>query len=87
MDLFAEFCEPLPSAIFLSIMGLPRTDLPGFLAFTAIFWLLFMRWVDLIWQVDPSVAGSSYDLSKYWMFLAAPLTPEQVKELIQITAQ
>jgi cytochrome P450 len=33
VELFSEFCEPLPSRIFLRIMGLPRADLPAFLAF------------------------------------------------------
>jgi cytochrome P450 len=33
VDAYADFCEPLPSRIFLSIMGLPLEDLPGFLNF------------------------------------------------------
>jgi cytochrome P450 len=33
VDAYAGFCEPLPSQIFLSIMGLPMEDLPGFLNF------------------------------------------------------
>lgn len=32
-DAYAEWCEPLPSSIFLSIMGLPMADLEGFLEF------------------------------------------------------
>jgi len=30
---YTNWCEPLPSQIFLSIMGLPMEDLPGFLHF------------------------------------------------------
>ena len=30
---YHDWCEPLPSQIFLSIMGLPMEDLPGFLRF------------------------------------------------------
>ena len=33
VDVYREWCEPLPSQIFLSIMGLPMEDLPGFLNF------------------------------------------------------
>jgi cytochrome P450 len=33
VDVYHEWCEPLPSQIFLSIMGLPMEDLPGFLNF------------------------------------------------------
>jgi cytochrome P450 len=33
VDAYREWCEPLPSQIFLSIMGLPMQDLPGFLHF------------------------------------------------------
>ena len=33
VDAYREWCEPLPSQIFLSIMGLPMEDLPGFLHF------------------------------------------------------
>jgi cytochrome P450 len=33
VDVYHEWCEPLPSQIFLSIMGLPMGDLPGFLNF------------------------------------------------------
>ncbi len=33
VDVYKEWCEPLPSQIFLSIMGLPMEDLPGFLNF------------------------------------------------------
>jgi cytochrome P450 len=33
IDVYKEWCEPLPSQIFLSIMGLPMEDLPGFLNF------------------------------------------------------
>jgi cytochrome P450 len=33
VDVYHEWCEPLPSTIFLSIMGLPMEDLPGFLHF------------------------------------------------------
>jgi cytochrome P450 len=33
VDAYHEWCEPLPSSIFLSIMGLPMEDLPGFLNF------------------------------------------------------
>lgn len=33
IDAYQEWCEPLPSRIFLSIMGLPMDDLPGFLNF------------------------------------------------------
>jgi cytochrome P450 len=33
VDAYREWCEPLPSQIFLSIMGLPLEDLPGFLNF------------------------------------------------------
>jgi cytochrome P450 len=33
VDAFDRWCEPLPSRIFLSIMGLPVEDLPGFLNF------------------------------------------------------
>jgi cytochrome P450 len=33
VDAYKEWCEPLPSQIFLSIMGLPTEDLPGFLHF------------------------------------------------------
>jgi cytochrome P450 len=32
-DVYARWCEPLPSIIFLSIMGLPMADLEGFLHF------------------------------------------------------
>ena len=33
VDAYREWCEPLPSQVFLSIMGLPMQDLPGFLRF------------------------------------------------------
>ena len=33
VDAYHDWCEPLPSQIFLSIMGLPMEDLPGFLRF------------------------------------------------------
>jgi cytochrome P450 len=33
VDVYRNWCEPLPSQIFLSIMGLPMEDLPGFLHF------------------------------------------------------
>jgi cytochrome P450 len=33
VNAYREWCEPLPSQIFLSIMGLPMEDLPGFLNF------------------------------------------------------
>jgi cytochrome P450 len=33
VDAYAEWCEPLPSTIFLSIMGLPMADLDRFLHF------------------------------------------------------
>jgi cytochrome P450 len=33
IDAYQQWCEPLPSQIFLSIMGLPMDDLPGFLNF------------------------------------------------------
>ncbi len=33
VDVYHDWCEPLPSQIFLSIMGLPTEDLPGFLNF------------------------------------------------------
>lgn len=33
VDVYHDWCEPLPSRIFLSIMGLPMEDLPGFLEF------------------------------------------------------
>lgn len=33
VDIFEEYCEPLPSSIFLGIMGLPVDDLPFFLSF------------------------------------------------------
>ncbi|HLG68067.1 MAG TPA: cytochrome P450 [Acidimicrobiales bacterium] len=33
VDAYVEWCEPLPSQIFLSIMGLPTEDLPAFLEF------------------------------------------------------
>jgi cytochrome P450 len=33
VDAYTIWCEPLPSQIFLSIMGLPMQDLPGFLNF------------------------------------------------------
>lgn len=33
VDAYAEWCEPLPSMIFLSIMGLPTEDLKNFLHF------------------------------------------------------
>lgn len=36
VDVYQEWCEPLPSAIFLSIMGLPMEDLDGFLRFKRI---------------------------------------------------
>jgi cytochrome P450 len=32
-DVFPAWCEPLPSSIFLSILGLPQDDLPHFLDF------------------------------------------------------
>jgi cytochrome P450 len=32
-DVFEAWCEPLPSSIFLSILGLPQGDLPHFLDF------------------------------------------------------
>jgi cytochrome P450 len=32
-DVFDAWCEPLPSSIFLSILGLPQEDLPYFLDF------------------------------------------------------
>jgi cytochrome P450 len=32
-DVFEEYCEPLPSSIFLGIMGLPQEDLEFFLSF------------------------------------------------------
>jgi len=33
VDVFEEYCEPLPSSIFLGIMGLPQEDLEFFLSF------------------------------------------------------
>ena len=33
VEAYRTWCEPLPSQIFLSIMGLPMEDLPGFLNF------------------------------------------------------
>lgn len=33
VEAYREWCEPLPSQIFLSILGLPTEDLPGFLHF------------------------------------------------------
>ncbi|MBW8824963.1 MAG: cytochrome P450 [Acidobacteria bacterium] len=33
VDAYTDWCEPLPSTIFLRIMGLPEEDLPGFLNF------------------------------------------------------
>jgi cytochrome P450 len=33
VEVYRDWCEPLPSQIFLSIMGLPVEDLPGFLNF------------------------------------------------------
>ena len=33
IDIFEEYCEQLPSSIFLGIMGLPAEDLPFFLSF------------------------------------------------------
>lgn len=32
-ELFGAFCQPLPSMMFLSIMGLPESDLPYFMEF------------------------------------------------------
>lgn len=32
-DVFAHWCEPLPSTIFLSLMGIPQSDLAYFLSF------------------------------------------------------
>jgi cytochrome P450 len=32
-DVYALWCEPLPSSIFLSLMGVPQSDLESFLAF------------------------------------------------------
>jgi cytochrome P450 len=32
-DVFKSWCEPLPSSIFLSVLGLPQDDLPEFLDF------------------------------------------------------
>src|SRR5437899_150595 len=32
-DVYREWCEPLPSSIFLSIMGLPMEDLDAFLSY------------------------------------------------------
>jgi len=40
-DLHAEFTEPLPSTIFLALMGLPQSDLPEFL-----------KWKDAIVRPD-----------------------------------
>ncbi|HXY91943.1 MAG TPA: cytochrome P450 [Acidimicrobiia bacterium] len=33
VDAYVEWCEPLPSSIFLSIMGIPRSELAAFLEF------------------------------------------------------
>jgi cytochrome P450 len=33
VDAYAQWCEPLPSSIFLSVMGLPLADLDGLLHF------------------------------------------------------
>jgi cytochrome P450 len=33
VDAYSEFCSPLPSSIFLSIMGIPESDLEYFMAF------------------------------------------------------
>jgi len=33
VEAFGAFCQPLPSRVFLSIMGLPRSDLDYFIAF------------------------------------------------------
>ena len=33
VDAYLEWCEPLPSSIFLSIMGIPQSQLEGFLSF------------------------------------------------------
>ncbi len=32
-DLFSEFCQPLPGTIFISLLGLPLSELPYFLRF------------------------------------------------------
>ena len=32
-EIFSSFCQPLPSRIFLSVMGIPLSDLDDFLAF------------------------------------------------------
>jgi cytochrome P450 len=36
VDAYAAYCEPLPSLIFLGIMGLPTADLPQFLHFKSL---------------------------------------------------
>jgi cytochrome P450 len=33
VDVYAEWCQPLPSTIFLSMMGIPQSDLARFLSF------------------------------------------------------
>ncbi|TQC43152.1 cytochrome P450 [Rhodococcus sp. WS4] len=43
-DVFAEWCAPLPAAMFLSILGLPQEDLPKFVDF-----------VDLQLHPDPEL--------------------------------
>ena len=44
-DIYREWCVPLPSSIFLSIMGIPQSDLPRFQAF-----------VDAQLHPDPSLS-------------------------------
>jgi cytochrome P450 len=46
-DFHAEFATPLPSRIFLPLMGLPREDLP-----------MFLRWRDM--NVRPDVAPGDF---------------------------
>jgi hypothetical protein len=35
--------------------------------------LLVMRWVDLVWQVEPAFKPEQQNAAMYWMYLAAPI--------------
>lgn len=63
-DVFAEWCLPLPSSMFLSILGIPQSDLPR-----------FKNFVDTQLHPDPSLpreevlaamASSAQDLYDYF---------------------
>jgi cytochrome P450 len=62
VDAYRDWCEPLPSQIFLSIMGLPLEDLPGFLNFKEL--TLGNEQVD---RDPPEVAAAKREEAVQWI--------------------